>query len=95
MKQMTQVYKGSRLSPLNTIFMACDIQETPASFNYHVPGELAIEHNAMRCGQVAQILNIPVIATYMAKFGPLSSKMAAEHPKDVFIAEKISFSMLN
>ena len=52
--------------------MACDIQDIPEKMNYHIEGEESIKHNARRLATLAKHLNIPIIATYMAKFGPLT-----------------------
>ena len=40
--------------------------------NYVIAGEESIKQNAMRLATLAKHLQIPIIATYMAKFGPLT-----------------------
>ena len=81
-----------RAVPERTVFMECDVQD---KFRKHIFKFDQLAHNAKRLAQFSKIMNIPLIATQQQKMGPIAPEVLAEHPDDVFLQEKASFSMLN
>lgn len=89
---MQQVKKVCRVSPLQAIFMECDLQQKMAK---HIKNFDACQHNAGRLAQVAKLLDIPVIATKQVNFGPIDERITAKHDTHVATFEKKTFSMLD
>ena len=48
------------LTPLNTVFMECDIQQKLGRF---IIKNTTVAHNAKRFTQLSQAMDIPIIAT--------------------------------
>ena len=60
----------------------------------HIFGFNAVAHNAKRLAQFSQLLNIPLIATKQANFGPIAEEITNAHPEGTLCVEKKMFSML-
>lgn len=83
-----------RLEPDNTLFLECDVQE---SLRKYIPEESElIIHNARRLAEIANVLDIPIIATTHAKdkFGDVAQEITDVNYKNRKVFNKSTFSMI-
>ena len=86
------VSRLARLTPAQTVFFECDIQQ---KLEKHLFNFATLARNSARLTQTAEILEIPVISTTQVNFGPISEEVAGKHFAGVKVFEgKKQFSML-
>ena len=66
------VSRLARLSPAQTVFFECDIQQ---KLEKHLFNFATLARNSARLTQTAEILEIPVISTTQVNFGPISQEV--------------------
>ena len=57
---MAAALRLKTLTPLNTVFFECDIQQ---KLSRHIFKSASVAHNAKRFAQLSKAMKIPVIAT--------------------------------